>query len=172
MEYGLEKMEQEPTLFAALTEWNHTESLFREHFGEESLRDRDFLKMKLKEYDRMWYSFNGRPLTQDERTLMKMLRFQRRKMRKTLYPGLLRRLWNRASNFLTFLTESERIPRNSRDDSYRYAYGSPDVSGWKQNEQKPDGTSQRERYRPQHRHGPDFGPRKTETNGERKSQSL
>lgn len=168
----MEKAEREPTLVAALTEWNHTESLFKQHFGEESLRDRDFMKMKLKEYDRMWYSFNGRPLTRDERALMRMLRFQRRKMRRTLYRGLLSRLWNRASNFLSFLSEADREPARRVDDSYRYAYGSPDIADLQQNGQKPDGTRQRERYRPKHTHGPDLGRRKKEANGQKRTPSL
>lgn len=85
------------TLMRELSGWNRQEGQFRELFGETSLKDREFLKMKLDNYTGLFHKYNGNAQTTDERALLLMLRYQRRKMEKTLYPGLLRRMIYRAA---------------------------------------------------------------------------
>lgn len=170
MDYGLE-MHRGATLQGALAEWKHTEDLFSRHFDRESLDTRDFRKMKLREYDRMWYAFNGRPLTKDERALMRMVRFQRRITRRTLYPGLLGRLWNRTANFLAFVSEPKERPDPRREANSRYAGytikvdGKQESGGQKQQEEK-------ERYQRRYRHGHDLGKRNPQDNRLRKGPSV
>lgn len=86
------------SLIRELGEWKRLEGMFRENFSETALGDRDFRKMKLREYDRIWRTYNGKEQTTDERALIVMLRFQRRKIRRALYPGLLRRLLNQMTS--------------------------------------------------------------------------
>jgi hypothetical protein len=88
------QMRQE-TLMSALGNWNLQENKFRELFGDDALRDREFMKMKLDHYDGIFHKYNGRPQTQDERAMMTMLHFQRRKMERSLHPGFLRRVLHR-----------------------------------------------------------------------------
>ena len=97
-------------LLRELGAWNRLEGMFRENFSETALGDRDFRKMKLREYDRIYRLYNGKVQTTDERALIVMLRFQRRKIRRTLYPGLLRRLLNRTTNSLFISLERKRTP--------------------------------------------------------------
>lgn len=122
MENGLERNETHLTLFSALNEWNNTENMFKEVFGEDSLKDRDFRKMKLREYDRIWYTFRDKPATTDEKALMVMLRFQRKKLRVILYNGLLSRLISRMGGYVRHLL-SEPVPRmpKTASDAHRYS---------------------------------------------------
>lgn len=80
------------TLIGSLSSWNRQEQQFAQLFGEQALKDREFTRMKLQEYNRLYYQFGKKAATTDERAMILMLRFQRKKMTKALYPGLLRRL--------------------------------------------------------------------------------
>lgn len=122
MENGLERTEMPLTLLGTLNVWNDTENMFKGVFGDEALKDRDFRKMKLREYDRIWHAFRDKPLTTDEKALMVMLRFQRKKLRTTLYPGLLSRLISRIGGYIRhLLTEpATRIPKGM-SDAHRYS---------------------------------------------------
>jgi hypothetical protein len=87
------------TFMAELSGWNQQEQKFRSLFSDQALQDRDFLKMKLAEYNRIWYKYNGTVQSTDEKALMIMLRFHRRKLQKTIFPGLITRLLSRAYAF-------------------------------------------------------------------------
>ncbi len=95
MENALQTSRPE-TLMSELSNWNQQENKFGALFGQEALKDREFLKMKLENYDQLYYKYNGKAQTPDEKAMMTMLRFQRRKMERSLYPGLLRRMLHRA----------------------------------------------------------------------------
>lgn len=82
-----------------LKSWNQQESQFRNLFSEQALIDKEFLKMKLKEFNRIWYKYSGIPQSPVEGALMMMLNYQRRKLQQSLYPGLLTRLLVRAFTF-------------------------------------------------------------------------
>lgn len=86
-------------LIVELGNWNRQEQKFRELFSDESLKDRDFLKLKLAEYTRISYRHAQSASTVDERALVTMLAYQRKKLRQALYPGFLRRLVARAYGF-------------------------------------------------------------------------
>lgn len=90
-----EMQNRQETLMGELRNWNVQENKFRELFGDDALRDREFMKMKLEHYHSLYYKYNGRPQTQDEQAMMTMLRFQRRKMERSLHPGFLRRVLHR-----------------------------------------------------------------------------
>ncbi|WP_214072588.1 hypothetical protein [Mucilaginibacter sp. dw_454] len=94
MENALQTSRPE-TLMSELSNWNQQENKFGALFGQEALKDREFLKMKLENYDQLYYKYNGKAQTPDEKAMMTMLRFQRRKMERSLYPGLLRRILHR-----------------------------------------------------------------------------
>lgn len=119
MDYSLEIL-GEGSLFKALQEWNRTEDLFRSTFGEDSLKEREFLKMKLKQYDLMWYKYKN-PLTKDEILLRTMLMAHRKSIRKALYPGILRRLWNRGANYVTYLISGKNVLLQESNDNFRFA---------------------------------------------------
>ncbi|TDX00514.1 hypothetical protein [Dinghuibacter silviterrae] len=104
----MENVQETKTLFKEMGDWNRQESMFRELFSEESLKDRDFMRMKLENYDKLYHKYNGKPLTTDEKALMRMLRFQRRKMEKILYPGLLRRMLHRGTALVKGLLARRR----------------------------------------------------------------
>ena len=170
MEYGLE-IHREATLQAALAEWKHTEDLFSHHFDKDALNTRDFMKMKLKEFDRMWYAFNGRPLTKDERALMRMVRFQRRITRRMLYPGLPGRLWNRTANFLAFVSEPKERSGPRRDDTSRYAGYTIRVDGDGQSSRQ-NRQEAKQRYQRRYSHSPDLGKLNPQDNGLKKGPSI
>ncbi|AOM80076.1 hypothetical protein [Pedobacter steynii] len=79
------------SLMVELGTWNRQENKFREIFGDQALKDRDFKKMKLSEYERLSSLYAGAATTIDEKAMVRMLQFQRRKLTKDLYPGLIRR---------------------------------------------------------------------------------
>ena len=158
------------SFFSALTGWNHTEDLFREHFGEDSLLDREFLKLKLREYDRMWYRFSRNALTRDERALLSMLRIQRRWLRKTLYHGSMRRLWNRLFRFAAFQIGGRQRAIGVRDDSYRYADPAKLLQDHGGNGRTAQDPARGERREHGQRYGHDLGKR--ETLPERKNRGI
>lgn len=86
---------RDDTLVSELGNWNRQENRFRELFSDDALKDREFIRMKLERYHSLYYKYRGAERTTDERAMMMVLRFQRRKMERTLYPGLLRRLLHR-----------------------------------------------------------------------------
>ena len=89
MEYQNKNQEPE-TLEAGLDFWNRQEQKFKSLFGQESLKDREFLKMKLRHYDKLWYQYKNASLGIEGQLMRNMLKFQRRKIEKSLHPGLLR----------------------------------------------------------------------------------
>jgi hypothetical protein len=95
MENVLQRSRPE-TLMNELGNWNQQENKFGALFGQDALKDREFQKMKLEHYDQLYYKYNGKAQTPDEKAMMTMLRFQRRKMERSLHPGLLRRILHRA----------------------------------------------------------------------------
>ncbi|TYR37404.1 hypothetical protein FXV77_05200 [Sphingobacterium phlebotomi] len=122
MDYRLKTRERLPTLMDTLSAWNETENMFTQVFGENALEDRDFKKMKLREYDKIWHKYNGKVQTKDDRALMVMLRFQCKKLRKTLYRGLLPRLLSRISSYVRHLfSDSVSTVPKALSDAYRYA---------------------------------------------------
>jgi len=96
------------TLMSELSSWNQQENKFGALFGQDALKDREFLKMKLDHYDQLYYKYNGKAQTPDEKAMMTMLRFQRRKMERSLHPGLLRRILHRAGARLKAMWNSSR----------------------------------------------------------------
>lgn len=96
------------TLMSELRNWNQQESKFGALFGQDALQDREFLKMKLEHYDQLYYKYNGKAQTPDEKAMMTMLRFQRRKMERSLHPGLLRRMLHRGRARLRAIWTSNR----------------------------------------------------------------
>jgi hypothetical protein len=129
MEYGWDMDERRASIFSALDEWTRFEALSTEKFGAESLKDRDFRKLKLQEYDRLYNIYNSRTdLTRDERGMLLMLRFQRKKLAKALYPRLIRRLYNRATSFIRLRILGSRAKDPFQSDADRYVSPSLYVS--------------------------------------------
>jgi hypothetical protein len=79
------------SLMVELGVWNRQENKFREIFGEHAVKDRDFKKMKLSEYERLSHLYARGANTTDEKAMIRMLQFQQRKLTKDLYPGLIMR---------------------------------------------------------------------------------
>ena len=116
------------TLMSELRNWNQQENQFGALFGQEALKDREFLKMKLEHYDQIYYKYGGKAQTQDERAMMTMLRFQRRKMGKALYPGLLRRMLHRGRARLKAIWAGNRENVTiNREQSNRQVYEMPSL---------------------------------------------
>ena len=107
------------SLIADLSGWNRQEQKFRELFSDDSLKDREFLKMKLAEFNRIFYKHDGTAKTTDERAFMTILGFHRKKLEKALYPGLLTRLVVRAYAFVSGLLQqrADQI-KPANDGSY------------------------------------------------------
>ena len=92
----IERQQKSDSLITSLQSWNRQEQQFHQLFGEGALKDPEFVRMKLRQYDRMYYGYGSKASTTDEKAMMLMLSFQRKKLRKSLYPGLLRRTLHRA----------------------------------------------------------------------------
>jgi len=85
------------TLEAGLDFWNRQEQKFQSLFGKEALKDKEFLKMKLRHYDRLWYQYKNAPLDIEGQLMRNMLKFQRRKIDKSMHRGLLRQIIRRVN---------------------------------------------------------------------------
>lgn len=108
MEGGIERF-MGSELLAELRSWNQQEQEIRVAFSDQALQDKTFLKIKLKEYDRIWHKHRGGEHTLDEKTIMLMLQYHRRKIQKAIYPGLLTRMVVQTFNFLTAKIKQRKV---------------------------------------------------------------
>lgn len=83
------------SLMVELGAWNKQENKFREIFGDHAIKDREFKKMKLSEYERLSMLYANGAITTDEKAMVRMLRFQQQKLSRDLYPGLIRRIFHK-----------------------------------------------------------------------------
>lgn len=113
MEYPLEKQVNPNTLFNDFGQWSRLEEYFTKQLSQKDLQSRRFRNMKLREYNRMIRLYNGAGLTQDEQALMTVMKFQRGSLVRSLYPGLLSRIFYLVSkavdNLLFYNKELERV---------------------------------------------------------------
>jgi hypothetical protein len=117
------------TLMSELGNWNQQENKFGALFGQDALKDREFLKMKLEHYDSLYYKYNGKAQTPDEKAMMTMLRFQRRKMERSLHPGLLRRMLHRGRARLRAMWAGNRENVTiNREQANRQAHNLPPLA--------------------------------------------
>ena len=146
------------TLMAELGDWKRLEQSFVKAFGPESLRDREFLKMKLAAYERIARSHRGSLATVDDTAMLKMLGHQRRKMERVLYPGLTTRLLRRALLALKDqLFQSAAAPRMS--DRHDYSSGKQAEFGDALQDQFHEKSESKRRY------GHDWGRRQERDQG-------
>lgn len=175
MEYGLESNVGRERLLSDLNDWNRLEELFLNTFGEQSLKDKQFRKLKLERYTRLYDKYKGRnDLSKDEGALLLMVHFQSRNIRKILYPGLLNRLLYRVGAFLTLSIrkmvnkEKQYDFRNEMYADRNLSFGSNAGSG----DALKDNQAKEERYEPKMRLGADLGVRNQNENGQRKGPSI
>ena len=95
------------TLESGLDFWSRQEQKFQSLFGKEALKDKEFLKMKLRHYDRLWYRYKNAPLDTEGQLMRNMLKFQRRKIDKSMHRGLLRQIIRRVNTAI----ESDRVQK-------------------------------------------------------------
>lgn len=160
------------SLMAELGSWSKQEHKFRELFGNDAIRDRDFQKMKLAEYDRLWQKYQGKAMTTDEKSMLVMLRFQRRKLEKTLYPGILRRIFHRAAVGIKALVANRRQLREQRNQPEQYTYSTITVPGNERSGQKQASEHERQQKGQSHRYGQDLGRRLKSGPDKRQGQSM
>lgn len=88
---------KEETLLTEIRKWKNTENLCGNVYDEGAVKSRSFQKLKLQEYKRLYQKYKGSSLSVDELALHQMLRYQYRKIEKSLFPSRLvrvgRRLW-------------------------------------------------------------------------------
>ena len=132
-----------------------------------------FLNEKLAEYNRLWYKYGGRAQTTDERALLLMLRFQRRKMERSLYPGLLTRMVYRAIVMARAAVRPKQADKRREDKTQPYLYSTIPVSaavrrnGREQPSQEQTATARHRKH-----HGYNLGRRQQQAHGKRKGPSL
>lgn len=99
---------KEDNLLTELGNWNKIEQLCAGVYGEASLKDRSFQRMKMQEYRRLYNKYGGREHPSlDEQALHKMLRYQLRKIEMHLYPNPVRRVLQRGIDRLTAAIEKK-----------------------------------------------------------------
>lgn len=96
------------TVMAALEEWNSRERIFKQVFSEAAAGDREFLKIKLSEYDNIYLRHSQNAQSRDERAMLAMLRYQRHKLERVLYPSLLARIGRKVYIFLRPAVDGKR----------------------------------------------------------------
>lgn len=84
--------EETATLEKGLNFWVKQEQKFQALFGIEALKDKEFLTMKLRHYDMLWYKYKSVPLEMEGQLLRNILKFQRKKLEKSLYQGWVNRI--------------------------------------------------------------------------------
>ena len=105
-----DKRQETATLEEGLDFWIRQEQKFQSLFGKEALKDKEFLKMKLRHYDSLWYKYKHAPLGTEGQLMRNMLKFQRKKIDKSMHRGLLRQIIRRINTAI----ESKRVQRVQR----------------------------------------------------------
>lgn len=112
MEYPLEKHGNKGSLLSDFRQWEQLEHYLTGQVSKKDLESRRFRRMKLKEYKRLLRAYSGSPLTRDERGLVAVMKFQQGSLVRSLYPGLLSRLFyhigNSAAKMLLYNRELAR----------------------------------------------------------------
>jgi len=89
------------TLMAEVSDWNqHEKEWIRLSGDDEFLKDPDFLKLRLREYERIASRFGNVVASKDNRYAMAILTYHRRKLERAIYPSRARRLLRRIVRFL------------------------------------------------------------------------
>ncbi|WP_209864189.1 hypothetical protein [Chitinophaga sp. OAE865] len=144
------------SIMAELHQWNQLERDLSQAFrkgGKEQLDDRDFKKLTLSEYDRIANLYAGTPATRDEKVWFKVLQYQRAKLEKSLYPGLITRLLRRIIRKLRQPSELRNEAYMARQAGMNEYYTNSNFPAHKQ-EQGMDQQQSPKTY------GPDLGGRK------------
>ncbi len=160
------------TLVSELNVWNRRENQFMELFSPQAVKDREFQKMKLAEYNRLWYAYNGKATTTDEKALLTMLGFQRRKMEKSLYPGILTRLVRRGIAYLkAVIVQRNEANLTKQQQVQQYTFNTiPAKESGHPREQQSQGAAMHTRQG--QRYGQDLGRRLRQQNDKSKGHSL
>lgn len=95
---GDKKLPRKESLISEIREWKQIEeNVEKDNRIKDPLDDVDYMKMRLREYDRIYYKYrDGGPFTKDEQAYFIVLQFQRKKIRKFLYPRQLTRMFQSA----------------------------------------------------------------------------
>jgi hypothetical protein len=156
------------SLMVELGTWNRQENKFREIFGDHALKDREFKKMKLSEYERLSSLYAGAATTTDEKAMVRMLQFQRRKLTKDLYPGLIRRAFHRLVVFFRSEINAKRefekvkqagmqpyreVQLPGKDPEIKKSQGESTEMNMGQRQRYPSRDLGKKRPRPQHKKG-------------------
>lgn len=82
--------------------WQNLEKSFRAvcQGDEKTFNSREYQKMKLAEYDRIWNTYQGRARTRDEKAWLTITLIRRRNLEQELYPNLIVRMMRRILNNL------------------------------------------------------------------------
>ncbi|MGE8426345.1 MAG: hypothetical protein ACN6O7_00645 [Sphingobacterium sp.] len=173
MDYGLSTADNR--LLTELGDWNRLEAMFQSTFGDESLKDKYFRKMKLATYERLYDRYkDDLELSKDERALVVMLRFQCTKIRKILYPKPVSRLLYRIRNFFA-LSFAKMFNRRTAYDYNSEAFASsnlPFEGLFTKGEQASQEPAVEKRMEQKPRVGPDLGQRNSYENGQGKGHSV
>lgn len=87
---------REETLLTEIRNWKNTENLCKGVYDDGTLKSRNFLRLKMQTYRRLYRKYRGTGLSLDEEALHRMLRYHYKKIEKELYPSLPLRLGRRA----------------------------------------------------------------------------
>ncbi|HWT40181.1 MAG TPA: hypothetical protein VN081_02820 [Dongiaceae bacterium] len=96
-------LQKEDNLLTELGNWNSIEKLCAGVYGEAVLKDRNFQRIKLQEYQRLYNKYDTRESASlDQHALHKMLRYQSRKIEQHLYQNPVRRILQRSADRIVF----------------------------------------------------------------------
>lgn len=133
----VQKRKKEPTtLEEELNFWIRQEQKFRSLFGKEMLKEGAFLKMKLRHYDSLWYKYKNAPLGIEGQLMRNMLKFQRRKLDKSMNRGLLQKIFRRitiAIEYKRAKMAQRRIQNENRPELYNENSPNPGMNTQKKN---------------------------------------
>lgn len=110
--------------------WGKQEQKFQSLFGKDALKDKEFLKMKLRYYDNLWYKYKNAPLSIEGQLMRNMLKFQRKKLEKSLHHGLVRQIIRRINTAVKSgkaLKAQRKAENKSRLAQYNQSSPRPEI---------------------------------------------
>ncbi|QJB34921.1 hypothetical protein HF324_27755 [Chitinophaga oryzae] len=88
------------TVMGEISNWKRIEATIRDLSGPKVLEEREWLQLRLQEYERIVRQFRGTVSTRDERAWLIVASIERKRLEKALYPSMMARVIRRFKNAL------------------------------------------------------------------------
>lgn len=145
------------TIMGEINNWKRIEATINENSGSTVLDHRDWLQLRLKEYERIIRKFKGSASSLDERAWLIVANVEWQKVEKALYPSVLVRMIRRIKNAVADMLDIRRNQQQALENVYNDSVFRQDSFQAKQMQTDMPSASQSQDMYAKRPVGPDLG---------------